>query len=200
MVASDRVAQAWDEADRVAHEQVVALLSGEGGTVLSTEGTSVVVDLGPVIEQVKARLAARGSGLGVAGAMILLGAGLLVRRAAYLAALPGTSSREAATLVFDTLVRFLRDGLRATAVAGVGLRTGPVGPAVYAHRPALRAGVAALAAAIVVFRTNPTAGVVLRVGLWALALLAVLELLARPAGARTSSPSDDDGGAARAGG
>jgi hypothetical protein len=182
VVASDQFARAWDEANRVAHEQVVAVLSGEQGGIVAAEGDTVVVNLGPFVEQVKERLVADGfglaanlpevsarltvfesegvtqaqqayrllaglgtwlpaialtliglgvyvaqnhrraligAGLGVAGAMLVLGVGLALARIAYLDALPETSSVEAATAVFDTVVRFLRDGLRATAVAGL---------------------------------------------------------------------------------
>jgi hypothetical protein len=60
------------------------------------------------------------SGLGLAGAMILLGVALAIGRTWYVNTTPGnvlTSS--AAGGVFDTLVRFLRTSLRAVAVVGL---------------------------------------------------------------------------------
>jgi hypothetical protein len=55
--------------------------------------------------------------LGIVAAMLALGIALAVARIAYLQALPGVVlSRDSAAMVFDTLVRFLRDSLRVTAV------------------------------------------------------------------------------------
>ena len=58
--------------------------------------------------------------LGVVAAMLVLGVALAVARIAYINSLPpDVLSEEAAGNVFDTLVRFLRSGLRATAVLGL---------------------------------------------------------------------------------
>jgi hypothetical protein len=58
--------------------------------------------------------------LGVVGAMLLFGVALAVARIAYIEAVPpDVLSEEAAGNVFDTLVRFLRSGLRTTAVLGL---------------------------------------------------------------------------------
>jgi hypothetical protein len=62
------------------------------------------------------------SGLGLAGAMILLGVALAIGRTWYVNTTPGnvlTSS--AAGGVFDTLIRFLRTSLRAVGVLGLVL-------------------------------------------------------------------------------
>jgi hypothetical protein len=62
------------------------------------------------------------SGLGLAGAMVLLGVGLAVFRTWYVNTTPG-NVLDAATAgqVFDTLVRFLRTSLRMVAVVGLVL-------------------------------------------------------------------------------
>ena len=164
------------------------------------------------------RRALLGGALGVAGGMLLLGLALTWGRSAYLGALPSGVDTQAATSLFDTLVRFLRDALRATLVAalvvaalaffaggsvtatrtrgaltggigsvrrgaeGRGMRTGRVGGWLYAHRRAARITIAAVAAAVIVFWTNPTVVVVLWTAVVALVVLAVLEFLARPPG------------------
>ena len=63
IVASDQFAKAWDQANRVAHEQVVNVLSGEQGGVVSAQDGQVVVNLGPFVAQVKDRLVAEGFSL-----------------------------------------------------------------------------------------------------------------------------------------
>jgi hypothetical protein len=162
------------------------------------------------------------SGLGLAGAMILLGVALAVGRTWYVNTTPGnvlTSS--AAGGVFDTLVRFLRTSLRAVGVLGLvlafvayvsgpspsaerlrrgftggigslrgsaesaGWNTGRVGTWTYAHRTALRIASAVLGGLILMFWNQPTAWVVLFVGLFVLLLLAVIEFLGRPAQTQT---------------
>ncbi|ROO88670.1 hypothetical protein EDD29_6344 [Actinocorallia herbida] len=66
-VKSDTFETLWVRANRQAHTQLNAVLSGQGSKVLKTEGTTVSLDLGPVITEVKQRLVARG--LGAAGAI-----------------------------------------------------------------------------------------------------------------------------------
>ncbi|HEX5511307.1 MAG TPA: hypothetical protein VFX41_06305 [Actinomycetales bacterium] len=63
IVASPQFAQAWDQANRVAHEQVVNVLSGKQGGVVSAQNGQVEVNLGPFVAQVKDRLVAEGFGL-----------------------------------------------------------------------------------------------------------------------------------------
>ena len=59
-------------------------------------------------------------GLGVAFSVAVLGAGLAVGRSAYLDAVSGPQlPRDAAAAVFDTLVRFLRTGLRLALTIGI---------------------------------------------------------------------------------
>lgn len=186
IVASDQFAQLWDEVNRVAHTQVVRLLSGNGGSgVVTASGDSVDLNLGPIIAEVRTQLVAQGfslaqniptvnrsftlmqsssithaqtayrvldklgiwlpiiavlllvggvllardrrrallrGGLGVAGAMILLGVALAVMRTWYVNTTPGNVlTPTAAGDVFDTLVRFLRTSLRAVGVLGLVL-------------------------------------------------------------------------------
>ncbi|MFC4787204.1 hypothetical protein ACT8ZV_22195 [Nocardioides sp. MAHUQ-72] len=185
IIASDQFAQVWDQVNRVAHEQIVVLLSGEQGGAVTAQGDSVTLNLGPVVDEVKSRLVAQGftlaekiptvdktfvlvqsssvtkvqwaysaleklgtwlpfiavallvggvllardrrrallrGGLGIAAAMILLGVALAVARTWYVNETPGNVlTPEAAGSVFDTLVRFLRTGLRAVGVLGLVL-------------------------------------------------------------------------------
>jgi hypothetical protein len=87
--------------------------------------------------------------LGVAGAMLTLGVALAIARPLYLNALPPeVISREAGGQIFDTLVRFLRYGLRAVAVLALVVAigaffTGPSETAVRT-RAALTKGIGAL--------------------------------------------------------
>ncbi len=75
--------------------------------------------------------------LGVTAAMLVLGVGLAVTRVWYVDATPANIlTPEAAGSVFDTLVRFLRTGLRALAVLGlvVALAAFLTGPSTAAVR------------------------------------------------------------------
>ena len=66
------------------------------------------------------RRALVGVGLGLAGGMLVLGLGLALFRTIYLDALPlGVLTRDAAAVFYDTLVRFLRLGLRSVLVFGL---------------------------------------------------------------------------------
>jgi hypothetical protein len=66
------------------------------------------------------RRALIGVGLGLAGGMLALGLGLALFRTIYLNALPlGILTRDAAAVFYDTLVRFLRLGLRSVLVLGL---------------------------------------------------------------------------------
>jgi hypothetical protein len=212
VVASDAFEQVWAQAQREAHSQLVAALTGSttGAVVLADD--SVNVNLGPLIAQVKerlrqqgftladripvvdrqitvfrsedvakartlfdvlnnvgfwlpivglallgagayvarnSRLALIGAGLGVAASMIALGVVLAVVRSRYLNAIPPELlPRDAATVLFDTLVRFLRSSVRALGVAGLLLALGAffTGPSVTAVR--LRSGTARAIAAV----------------------------------------------------
>jgi len=57
LAESERFQQLWDAANRRAHQQVVAVLTGEGGNDrVSTEDGKVVVRLGPIVETVRKQL------------------------------------------------------------------------------------------------------------------------------------------------
>ena len=193
IVQSQAFADAWTQANRVAHQALVKALTGEGGEAVTVEGDTVTLNLAPFIETVKQRLveggfglAARipevnasfvlfdvtnltrarsafnllntlgvwlpiiaivllgigvfvakdhrralvGAALGVAGGMVLLGLSLAVFRSIYLDAVPAAVlPHDAAAVLYDTIVRFLRAGLRsvlvlALVVAAAGFLTG----------------------------------------------------------------------------
>jgi hypothetical protein len=54
-LATDAVRKVWNEANRVAHEQVVHLLKGEGKLVTTDQG-EVAIDLRPIVTQVRQAL------------------------------------------------------------------------------------------------------------------------------------------------
>ncbi len=183
LVASDEFAQVWAEANRLAHDQVVALLSGETTGLVTAQDDTITLNLKPVIAEVKNRLVDRGFDLaanipevdrsftlvqsdgitksqqafsvletlgawlpfialalfvagvflahdrrrallrgavGVALAMVALGAALTAVRVLYVETTPaGILSAESAGNVFDDLVRFLRTGLRTVGILGL---------------------------------------------------------------------------------
>lgn len=59
LLSSERFQELWIDVNRVSHEQLVRVLTGGGDLIRTSEGT-VVLDLAPVLEAVKAELAARG--------------------------------------------------------------------------------------------------------------------------------------------
>ncbi|MEU6818303.1 hypothetical protein [Streptomyces sp. NPDC046860] len=61
VVASETFARLWTDANRQIHTAVDKALTGSGGGAVRIEGDAVTIDLAPVIEQVKDKLA--GSGL-----------------------------------------------------------------------------------------------------------------------------------------
>jgi hypothetical protein len=66
-----------------------------------------------------------GAGLGLAASMLVLGAGLLIFRGVYLNGVPGTVlPADAAAALFDTLVRFIKEGLRTSLVVGLVIAAG----------------------------------------------------------------------------
>jgi len=76
------------------------------------------------------RRALIGAGLGLAAAMLVLAAALAIGRTIYLNKLPATISAPAAAVAFDTIIRFVRQGLRVLLVLGLivavaGFFTGP---------------------------------------------------------------------------
>lgn len=94
------------------------------------------------------RRALIGAGLGLAAAMLVLGGALAIGRTIYLNKLPATVSADAAAVAFDTIVRFIKQGLRVLLVLGLivalaGYLTGPSMAAVRT-RQAFKSGFAAI--------------------------------------------------------
>jgi hypothetical protein len=188
VVESDAFADAWVQANRVAHQQLVAALTGEGGGAVTVENDTVSVNMAAFIEVVKQRLvesgfsvAARipevdasfvlfqsadvtrarsgfnllntlgvwlpviaivllvlgvyvardhrratvGAALGVAISMVVLALGLAVFRSIYLDAVPASVlPHDAAAVLYDTIVRFLRLGIRTVFVLALVVAAG----------------------------------------------------------------------------
>jgi hypothetical protein len=193
IVQSQAFADAWVQANRVAHQALVKALTGQGDGAVTVEGDTVTLNLAPFIETVKQQLVAGGFGLaaripevnasfvlfdvknltqarsafnllntlgvwlpiiaivllavgvfvakdhrravvgaavGVAVAMVGLGLSLAVFRTIYLDAVPAAVlPHDAAAVLYDTIVAYLRLGLRtilvlALVVAGGAFLTG----------------------------------------------------------------------------
>ena len=188
VVESDAFADAWVQANRVAHQQLVAALTGEGGGSVTVENDTVTLNMAAFIETVKQRLvesgfsvAARiptvdasfvlfqsadvtrarsafnllntlgvwlpviaivllvlgvyvakdhrratvGAALGVAISMVVLALGLAVFRSIYLDAVPASVlPHDAAAVLYDTIIRFLRLGLRSVLVLALVVAAG----------------------------------------------------------------------------
>jgi uncharacterized membrane protein len=188
VVESDAFADAWVQANRVAHAELVKALTGEGGGSVTVENDTVTLNMAAFIETVKQRLvdsgfsvAARiptvnasfvlfqseditrarsgfnllntlgvwlpviaivllvlgvyvakdhrralvGAALGVAASMVVLALGLTVFRSIYLDAVPAAVlPHDAAAVLYDTIVRFLRLGLRTVLVLGLVVAAG----------------------------------------------------------------------------
>ena len=92
------------------------------------------------------RRALLGAGLGLAASMLVLGAALAIARGIYLNSVPqSTLPADAAAALYDTFVRFIKDGLRLLLVVGLvvaagAFLTGPSTAAVQTRR-AVTAGV-----------------------------------------------------------
>jgi len=86
------------------------------------------------------RRALIGTGLGFAAAMLVLGLGLLLARSIYLSSVPSNVlPPDAASVIFDTFVRFIRTALRTLLVLGLVVAigaffTGPSAAAVRTRR------------------------------------------------------------------
>jgi hypothetical protein len=63
IVHSPEFASAWIQANRQAHTQMVAILTGQDTDTVTVTGDSVQVNLGPVVTQVKHRLVKNGFGI-----------------------------------------------------------------------------------------------------------------------------------------
>jgi hypothetical protein len=188
VVQSQAFADAWVQANRAAHAELVKALTGEGGGAVTVENDTVSVDMAAFIQVVKQRLvdagfsvAARipevdasfvlfqskditrvragfnllntlgvwlpiltlillvlgvyvardhrralvGAALGVAVAMVVLALGLAVFRSIYLDAVPASVlPHDAAAVLYDTIVRFLRLGLRTILVLALVVAAG----------------------------------------------------------------------------
>ena len=142
------------------------------------------------------RRALLGAGLGLVAGMLALGLGIALVRTLYLNALPlGVLTRDAAASFYDTLVRFLRLGLRTVLVFGLivalaGFLTGRSITAVRT-RAGLSRGIAWLrgGAEKAGFRTGP-------VGAWVYRYKRVLQFVAlgdRSAGAGLLGSADRKG-------
>ena len=284
VVESDEFASAWVQANRVAHEQLVAVMRGTGGDVVQVgQDGQLTIQLAPMIELLKDRLVERGlglaanlptidasftimqssqlveiqnryaqvvalgtwlpwialillgagviaathhlralvvAGLALVAAMLVLAAGLAVARGLYLDALSGVVLRlDAAQVVFDQVVSFLRATLRTVGVLGLvvalaaylggasasarslragvgrgfgktrawaegrGVSSGPVGVWLGRYRGFARTAVVALAALVLLLASSPTPGLIVGVAVGAGLVIALIELVARPASA-----------------
>ena len=87
-----------------------------------------------------------GSGLGLAASMLVLGIALTIARGVYLNSVPSSVlPSDAAGVLYDTLIRFVREALRALLVLGLivaagAFLTGPAAAAVSTRR-SLRSGI-----------------------------------------------------------
>jgi hypothetical protein len=188
VVQSDAFADAWVQANRAAHAELVKALTGEGGGTVTVENDTVTVNMAAFIQVVKQRLvdagfsvAARipevdasfvlfqskditrvragfnllntlgiwlpiiaivllvlgvyvakdhrralvGAALGVAISMVVLALALTIFRSIYLDAVPATVlPHDAAAVLYDTIVRFLRLGLRTILVLALVVAAG----------------------------------------------------------------------------
>ena len=83
------------------------------------------------------RRALIGAGLGLAASMLVLGIALAIARSIYLNSVPNSVlPGDAAAVLYDTLVRFIKDGLRVLLVVGLIVAIGAffTGPSVTAVR------------------------------------------------------------------
>src|SRR5215467_6157031 len=81
--------------------------------------TLVLLALGVYVAR-SHRRALIGAGLGLAASMVVLGLGLTIFRGVYLNSVPPrVLPADAAAVLYDTLIRFIRDGLRIILVVGL---------------------------------------------------------------------------------
>jgi len=250
IVQSQAFADAWVQANRVAHQALVKALTGQGDGAVTVANDTVSVDLAPFIETVKQRLVASGFGLaaqipevnasfvlfdvknltraqaafnllntlgiwlpiitvvllgvgvwvakghrralvgaavGVAVGMLVLALSLAVFRTIYLDAVPAAVlPHDAAAVAYDTIVAYLRLGLRSVLVLALVVAAGAFlsGPSTTAvgTRQRLTAAIGRLrgGAGEAGFRTGPVGTWVdankplLRIGAVTLAALALV--------------------------
>ena len=60
IIESEVFAEAWTEANRVAHTAIVKLLSGDDTGALTTDGGEIAINLGPIVAQLKTTLEEKG--------------------------------------------------------------------------------------------------------------------------------------------
>src|SRR5215471_11330291 len=134
IVTNPVVARLWIHVNRAAHAQLVRARSAYRllTTLKWLLPVLTIVLLGSVIYVARRhRRALIGAGVGLAASMLVLGAALAVGRAIYLNKIPSSVlPADAASVVFDTIVRFIRQGLRVLLVLGLvvalaGFFTGP---------------------------------------------------------------------------
>jgi hypothetical protein len=198
-VQSDLFEEAWVEANRAAHEKLLAALTGEGDGSVQVQNGVVTVNLASVVDAVKQRLVDRGfqladripavdaeftvfqsddlpkvqrgfdllntlgfwmpficlvliglgiyivrhhrlafigAGLGVALAMLATALALMAARRIYLDGVPSdVLPPDAAAVLYDTFIRYLREAIRAAALLGLVFAVGAflTGPSVTAR-------------------------------------------------------------------
>ncbi|MEW1909478.1 hypothetical protein AB0442_13630 [Kitasatospora sp. NPDC085895] len=103
--------------DQVAHVRTLLRLLSLAGYWVAVLAAACAV--GGVLLAVRRHRAAVAAALGAAAAAALLGLGLTAFRAVYLDRLPAGVDQDAASAVYDTLVRYLRDAVRLVVVLGV---------------------------------------------------------------------------------
>src|SRR5262249_11192160 len=60
LVQSDQFATLWEQTNRRAHTEIVALLEGKGGKFLDTKNGEITIDLGPIAQKVNEQLQSHG--------------------------------------------------------------------------------------------------------------------------------------------
>jgi hypothetical protein len=158
------------------------------------------------------RRALIGAALGLAAGVLLILIGLLIGRTIYLSELPGTAfPKSTSAFVYDTLVRYLRLGLRLVLLVALlialgawvtgssssaravqrwfarlreylGQKTGPVPQFVGRHAMALRIGVVGVGLIILLLIDGPSLGTIILLAVIVVILLLVVELLRAPGG------------------
>jgi hypothetical protein len=158
------------------------------------------------------RRALIGAALGLAVGMLLILIGLLIGRSIYLSKLPGTAfPKSTSAFVYDTLVRYLRLGLRLVLLVALlvalgawvtgssssaravqrwfgrlreylSQKTGPVPQFVGRHVWALRGGIVGGGLIILLLLDSPSLGTIILLAVIAVILLLIVELLRAPPG------------------
>jgi hypothetical protein len=158
------------------------------------------------------RRALIGAALGLTAGMLLILIGLLIGRSIYLSQLPGTAfPKSTSAFVYDTLVRYLRLGLRLVLLVALlvalgawvtgssssaravqrwfgrlrqylSQKTGPVPQFVGRHAMALRIGIVGGGLIILLLIDGPSLGTIILLAVIAVILLLVVELLRAPGG------------------